>query len=93
MKVRSYQERIVPVYRQEVEVPEKFRQFCWDAVEGKIELEKLIYRVLQYGNFEEIKEIYSAYPEEVESVTDRYEVHRGVRFWIKYWKKNGRRKV
>jgi hypothetical protein len=78
--------RIVPKFKKTVKIPKEFSKYLWDHPTKSAPLEKLIVRVLKYGNFEEIKKIYLAYREEVYDVIQRYpDIKRGVRFWIKRW--------
>ena len=77
--------RIRWTYPQKVQVPERFRRYLWDYGDYA-PLERLITRVLRYGDFEEIREIYEKYPEETFTLAMRYpDVKRGVRFWIRRW--------
>ncbi len=90
MKTHGEIKRIKMVYKEWVEVPEPFRKFVWDALDGKAPLESIILKVLTYGKFEDIKRLYRMYPEETYSVVSRYpDIKRGVRYWIKRWQKNG----
>lgn len=87
MKIKEQVERIKPTYLKPVEIPEKFIPFFWDEPGKKVILEKFIFRVLTYGDFEDIKWLYEKYPEETFYVAMRYpEIKRGVRFWIRHWK-------
>lgn len=81
--------RIKWTYCQEVPVPNKFKTYLWDHIEGKAPLEKLIYRVLQFGTFKDIQWLYKKYPEECFTIINNYsDIERGVKFWIKYWHEN-----
>ena len=87
MKVRGPTERIVPKYTEWIEIPERFRAFVWDALEGKTPLEDIILKVLLYGKFEDIRDAFALYPDAVIHVALSYpEIHRGIRFWIKKWR-------
>ncbi len=83
--------RIKWKYTQKVPIPDECKSMLWDE-QGNAPLEKLIFRVLQYGNFDELQLIYSLYPQETTDIASRYpDIRRGVKFWIKYWNaKNGR---
>ena len=86
MKVQGNPKRIKMIYKQWVEVPQPFKKFVWDAMDGKAPLESIILRVLTYGKFEDIKRLYEMYPKEILSVIERYpDIKRGVRYWIKKW--------
>jgi len=79
--------RIKWKYVQKVNIPTNVKNFLWDE-DTVAPLEKLILRVLQYGNFDQIKYIYSTYPEETTDIINRYsDIRRGVKFWIVYWNK------
>ncbi len=74
------------VYKEWVIVPTRFASFVWDSFEGKTPLEELVHRVLVYGKFEDIRDLYHLYPDAVRHVGLTYpDVHRGVRYWIKEW--------
>ncbi|GIV27952.1 MAG: hypothetical protein KatS3mg027_1766 [Bacteroidia bacterium] len=78
--------RVRWTYFQEVSVPKKFKAYLWDHIEGKAPLEKLIYRILIYGSFKDIKWLYKKYPEECFTIVNKYpDINRSVKFWIKYW--------
>lgn len=86
MRTTGPVERKPSVYKEWVVVPPRFAHLVWDAHEGKAPLEELVHRVLVYGKFEDIRDIYSLYPEAVTHVGLTYpDIHRGVRFWIKEW--------
>lgn len=73
-------------YFKKTKVPDKFSCYLWEYDE-EAPLEILILRVLQYGNFEEIREIFELYPEETYKIALKYpHIKRGVKFWIKKWK-------
>jgi len=87
MKVRGQAKRIKPTYTRSVEIPERFASIFWDESQGKTILEKFILRILNYGNFEEIKWVHDNYPDETYEIAMRYpDIKRGVRFWIRLWK-------
>jgi len=87
MKTREKLERLKIEYRKKVEIPEKYKKFFWDCPAGSVFLEKYILRILNYGNFEEIKELYNRYPKETFKIAFKYpEIKRGVKFWVKRWK-------
>ncbi len=70
---------------QSVPFPEQFKILFWDS-EGTVILEKLIKRVLDYGDIEDIKTIYQMYPKETTHLVFKYEdLRRGIKFWIKLW--------
>ncbi|MEO0139373.1 MAG: hypothetical protein ABIL16_03900 [candidate division WOR-3 bacterium] len=85
MRTRGPGSRIKWKYPQKVPVPKEWRVWLWD--EGpKAPLEKLIYRVLTYGKFQDIRKIYDMYPEETYELAFRYpDIKRGVRFWLNVW--------
>ena len=90
MRVRGQAERIKLTYTRSVTIPERFTPLFWDEPEGKTILEKFILRLLNYGNFEEIKWVYDSYPDETYDIAMRYpDIRRGVRFWIKLWREKG----
>jgi len=82
--------RIKPTFKEIVKIPLKFSIFFWDCPEGKVILEKFILRILNYGRFEDLKWVYKKYPKETYEIAFKYEsIRRGVKFWIKFLKKNG----
>ncbi len=82
--------RIKPSYTTTVKIPQKYKSFFWDCPYGKVILEKFILRILQYGSFEEIKEVYRKYSQETLDIAFKYPcIKRGVKFWIKWWRENG----
>lgn len=83
-------ERIPFKYKNPVTVPPRFQKFLWDHPDGKAPLEKFVLRILTYGSFLDIKWLYKKHPEETTYVAKRYNVRRGVKFWIKYWSKHGK---
>ncbi|MCX8082441.1 MAG: hypothetical protein N3D17_03445 [bacterium] len=90
MKTIGKTQRINITYKEKVNIPEKYRSIFWDCAKDVV-LEKYILRILTYGNFEDIKEIYYQYPEETFKIAFKYpEVKRGVKFWIKIWKKQNK---
>lgn len=79
--------RIKWKFVDKVTIPDHLKQLLWDE-HTQVALEKLIVRVLQYGNFDELQYIYTKYPEETTDVMKRYpNLRRGVKFWIAYWNK------
>lgn len=73
-------------YFERVGIPERFSRYLWDYRQ-EAPLEILILRVLKYGSFEEIKNIFELYPDETYRISMKYpEIKRGVKFWIKRWK-------
>jgi len=73
-------------FRSMTPVPEELQKFLWDHPDGKAPLEKLLLRTLEYGSFEQIKRIYSMYPEECYDIISRYDnIKRGVKYWIHEW--------
>lgn len=75
--------RIKLDYFDKIEIPEKFSRYLWDYKE-KAPLEILIFRILNYGSFEEIKVIFELYPDEIYKIAVKYhKIKRGVNFWIK----------
>ncbi len=90
MITRGKTKRIKPIYLKEIKIPKKLKIYFWDCPNGKTYLEKFILRILQYGNFEEIKWLYKKFPSETYYVAFNYpEIKRGVKFWIKIWKEKG----
>jgi hypothetical protein len=78
-------QRIKPFYTQKVPIPSNLTSLLWDE-QDTAPLEKLILRVLQYGNYEEIHTIYSLYSTETTDIVSRYpDIKRGVKFWVRYW--------
>lgn len=74
-------------YKEKIIIPEKFKRYFWDELEGFTFLEKFILRIFKYGDFEEIKEVYKKYPDECYEIAMRYsDVKRGIRFWVRRWK-------
>lgn len=87
MKTTGKIERIKPIYAQNIKIPKRFKSFFWDCPDGNVYVEKFILRILNYGDFEDIKYLYKKYPDETNYVAFRYpEIKRGVKFWIKLWK-------
>lgn len=73
-------------YFEKIKIPEKFKRYLWDYKE-EVSLEILILRILKYGKFEEIREIFELYPDETYKIAIKYpDVKRGVKFWIRLWK-------
>lgn len=78
--------RIPWKYKQPVEVPRQFKPLLWDHPEETAPLEKLIVRVFQYGSFEELRWLFTNYPQESFDTVERYaDIKRGVKFWIRNW--------
>lgn len=70
---------------QSVPIPGQFKMLFWDC-EDTVILEKLIKRILDYGDIADIKEIYRMYPEETTHLVFKYsDIRRGIKFWIKLW--------
>ncbi len=89
MRVKGPSKRIKWKYTQMVSVPKEWRVWLWDEGE-KAPLEKIIYRILTYGRFEDIRRVYKMYPKETYELAFRYpDIKRGVRFWIKVWHDEG----
>jgi len=87
MSEHKQSNRIKWKYMQKVPIPSTIKQLLWDE-QTVAPLEKIIMRVLQYGNYDEIKYIYGMYPEEVTEIVNRYTgLRRGVKFWVVYWNK------
>ncbi|BAT70873.1 conserved hypothetical protein [Thermosulfidibacter takaii ABI70S6] len=85
MKVKGPSHRAKWDYTQEVKIPEKLKTYLWDH-QDQAPLEKLIYRTLYYGSYDDIKFIFSLYPDETLKICLKYpDIHRGVRYWIKTW--------
>mgnify|MGYP000960760970 CR=1 FL=1 len=79
------EQRIKPGYTEELSIPCGMEKYLWEH-KKTAPLEKIILRVLLYGKFEEIKQLFILYPKETLSTSDKYpEIKRGVRFWIKRW--------
>ncbi len=79
--------RIKPKYKQIVDIPKEFEIYFWDCPTKKTYLEKFILRILEYGNFDEIRKVYNMYPKQTYDIASRYNhIKRGVKFWIKLWK-------
>jgi len=77
-------------YLREVPIPEEWEIYLWDE-ESTAPLEKLIVRVLTFGDYEDIKRLYSLYPDETYDIAFRYpDIKRGVRFWMKVWHDKGK---
>jgi hypothetical protein len=73
-------------FNNNVPVPEDLQKFLWDHPEGLAPLEKLLLRTFQYGSYEQLKKIYSQYPEQSVGIITRYsDIKRGVKYWIKEW--------
>lgn len=82
----SSNNRILWKYKEQVNISESLKILFWDEPKKKIPLEKLIKRIFEYGNFEELKKIYSMYPDQCFEFTSRYtETKRGVKYWIRSW--------
>lgn len=78
--------RIKPEYIQPIEIPDNLQMLFWDCPEQKTYLEKFIKRILDYGNFEEIKWCFEHYPNETFVIAFKYpDMRRGVKFWIRLW--------
>lgn len=73
-------------FTEKVSIPDSLKDYLWEYKDFA-PLEVLIKRVLQYGNFEEIKKIFELYPDETFQISLKYpDLRRGVKFWIKRWK-------
>lgn len=73
-------------YLEKVKILKRFKKYFWDHPANKIILEKFIYRILLYGDFEDIRWVYKKYPEETYKIALKYpEIKRGVKSWIKWW--------
>lgn len=76
---------------EEKRFPEEFRPFLWEHSGKKAPLERILIRVLSYGNLPAIKWAVREYPEETQEILERYAKApfcsegrmRGVRFWVK----------
>ena len=78
--------RVKIKYTKKVVVPLRYKRFLWDTEGKKVIVQKLVYRVLKYGGFEDIKWVWKKYPEVAIYVIKHYkDIHRGVIFWIKRW--------
>ncbi|NPA42515.1 MAG: hypothetical protein GXO27_00590 [Chlorobi bacterium] len=85
MRITGPIKRIKPRYTQPVSVPPEHKSFLWDE-KDQAPLEKYVYRVLSYGNFRDIKNIFVRYPEAAHYVANTYpEIPRGVRYWVNVW--------
>ncbi len=93
MKTTGEVKRVKMIYKQWVNVPEPFRKFVWDAMDGKAPLESIILKVLTYGKFEDIKKLYGMFfPDETLSVVERYpDIRRGIKYWIRKWARENER--
>lgn len=90
MKTVENTQRIKIEYTTKVTIPKKYKSIFWDC-EKKTFLEKYILRILTYGNFKDIKDIYKKYPEETLNIAFKYpEIKRGIKFWIRLWKEQNR---
>ncbi|HOK80190.1 MAG TPA: hypothetical protein PKW86_03525 [bacterium] len=77
--------RIKPEFVYHVHIPKKFQRYLWEHTRTT-PCEKIILRVLTYGNFDEVKEIYHFFPEETYKIISKYPgIKRGVKYWIRYW--------
>lgn len=73
-------------YVSYIKIPNEFKMYLWDY-EKNAPLEMIILRVLKYGDFKDIRKIYSLFPEETYKIAFKYpQIKRGVKFWIKRWK-------
>lgn len=86
MEPREKKTRIRWLYLREVAVPPCWQKFLWDYPDKNVPLEKLLARVLEYGNFDDLSRLYWQYPEETVSTARRYSVRRGIRFWLDRWR-------
>jgi len=77
--------RIKPEFAHNVHIPKKFQRYLWEH-SCTAPCEKIILRVLTYGNFDEVKEIYTLYPEETFKIVNKYPgIKRGVKYWVHHW--------
>jgi hypothetical protein len=77
-------------YPQRVFFPSKFKKFLWEYPNQNAPLEKIIFRILTYGSFDDIRWLYEKYPKEALTLSKKYSnIKRGVKFWMEYW--NGKR--
>lgn len=80
--------RIIPKFRQKIEIPKKYKRYFWDYPDGFATLETFILRILLYGKFANIQWLYGKFSDECYYVATTYpKIHRGVKFWIKLWEK------
>ena len=92
MKTTGDVKRIKWDYFEKVDIPEQLKPYLWDC-EGRAPLEKLIYRTLIYGSFDDLRLIFRLYPEQTYRISLKYpDIHRGVRYWIKKWIQNSGKK-
>jgi hypothetical protein len=79
-------QRIPWRYPRIVRFPRRYKKFLWDHQSGRAPLEKVVFRILYYGSFDDIKWLYKKYPEEAVTLSRTYpEIRRGVKFWMEYW--------
>jgi len=82
----SSNKRIKWKYKTEIAIPDNFQTYFWDENNKKVAIEKFIYRILEYGDFAEIKLLYNKFPNQCYDIIGRYPfIKRGVKFWIKNW--------
>ena len=78
--------RIKLKYKGIVKIPKNISILFWDEPVLKVPLEKLILRVYEYGNFDEIKRIYKKYPSQCYEFSKRYpNINRGIKYWVRRW--------
>ncbi len=87
MKVRGKAHRVVWRFHERVPIPEGWRKWFWDHPEGTVPREKLILRVVQYGDYEAIHRVYRMDPDAFRDVVHRHRetIPRGVFFWLRVW--------
>lgn len=79
-------ERVKWLFTKRVKVPKNYRKFLWDYPSGFAPLEIFLLRILTYGKFEDVKQLYEKYSDECLSIAERYNnLKRGVKFWLRYW--------
>ena len=87
MRTRGPALRIRWRYTERISIPPAWRRWFWDHPEGTVPLEKLTLRVVQFGDYEAIHEVYAMNPDAFRDVVQRHhrDVPRGVFFWIRVW--------
>ena len=85
MKTTGPTNRVGWKYLREVLISGEWNMYLWDD-KGTASLEILIRRVLTFGDYEDLKRLYSLYSDEIYDTAFRYpEIKRGVRSWMKVW--------
>ncbi len=73
-------------YTRAISYPAKYHKFLWDYSDGSAPLEIYLLRLLTYGNYENIRKLFSQFPQQTYEMIQRLpQIRWGVKFWIRKW--------